>query len=577
MTAVALVIAVMSSLLAGVVLATPAGAATAASLDQCANGPLADPVDCTDAGDWVNGALVASKAHLFEGDSVPYRMVMTGLTAGTSYPLTFEWDTTKGGKHALDYITTFDRTVAGANPCFASEGCSGAATTFPIPGDTNVSGAGVTQIPGVFTLFGGAISAVSPYTLSGSYAGDSSTRITVTFTASDDTSVLAWGGHISSRQDWGMANSAVSITGSPYHTRLIDFDGKGGNQDRSLAAAAVIFPGSITIIKDAVPDDAQDFSFSTTGGLLPATFSLDDDADPTLSNTQTFTNITTFGAYTITEAAAADWTLSFGNPLCTVTTPNGGSQSVNLATLTINLNEGENVTCTLINTRQSGTLRVNKVVLPAGDLGRFNLEINGATAGTGGTVGNGGTTGAIPVVTGVHTVRETAGTNTQLSGYTSSIACSDGTTLLGSGGPLNVTVMSGDNVACTITNTRISDCPPTARIAASRGTGCPGEDPGDPTDDNPIVPGPAAPAVDPTVDPVIDPGVGGAGDTNPLQPVDQVLSGTTEQPAPADPAPLGGFLPRTGAGIAGQALLALLLMAAGLTLRLARRRRSPQA
>jgi hypothetical protein len=893
MTAVAVVIAVLSSLLAGVVLAVPAYAATAADLDHCGNGPLAAPVDCADADDWGNGNLNASSAHFFEGDSVPYRMVMTGLTAGNSYDLTFEWDTTKSGKHAFDYITSFNRTVTDADPCAGIDGCAGPADTELIPLDPNVAAAGVTQLAGELALYGGTITAVSAYTLSGTYADDSSTRITVTFEASDDTAVLAWGGHISTRLDWGMSNSAVAITGSPYHTRLVEFDGGGGSQDHQLMSSAVIFPGSITIIKDAAPNAVDDFNFSTTGGLLPETFILDDDLDGERSNTQTFSNITTFGEYTVTEAAADGWTLSFGPTPCTVTSPNGGSRSVDLATrtATINLEEGENVTCTFINTRQFGTLRVNKVLIPANDPGQFNLQIDGVTAGTGGNgattgtmpvptgphtvgetaanadtnlnnyttsidcgggvtapnagplpvtvgngqdvvctitntrrtgtitvikdlspsndsgrfdlridgaapnagslavgdggtttaielqpgahtisevgangtdladyssaiacddgtvimpgttvvvnlssaqniectitntrnpgtirvikdllpsndsgrfnllidgaapnagslavgdggtttaialppgshtigeaaavgtdlsdytstivcdndpavpgpgplqvtlasgqdivctitnvrqpgtltvnkvlspaddsgrfnlqidgvtagsganVGNGGTTGAISVAAGVHTVRETAGTNTSLSDYTASIACSDGTTLLGSGGPLNVTIMSGVDVVCTITN--VSVCPPTSstRTAASRDNDddddCYGQDPvdndpGDPYGEDPVdttvddlyVQSPASP---------VDPGAGGAGDTTPLQPVDQVIAGNTEQPAPADPGPLGGFLPRTGAGIAGQAMLALLLMAAGLTLRLARRRRSPQA
>jgi len=37
--------------------------------------------------------------------------------------------------------------------------------------------------------------------------------------------VLAWGGHIATRGDWGANNAAVSISGSPYHTRLLDLDG----------------------------------------------------------------------------------------------------------------------------------------------------------------------------------------------------------------------------------------------------------------------------------------------------------------------------------------------------------------
>jgi len=39
----------------------------------------------------------------------------------------------------------------------------------------------------------------------------------------------------------GIGNSASSISGSPYHTRVIELDGSGGNQDRALAAAAVVY------------------------------------------------------------------------------------------------------------------------------------------------------------------------------------------------------------------------------------------------------------------------------------------------------------------------------------------------
>ena len=45
------------------------------------------------------------------------------------------------------------------------------------------------------------------------------------------------------------------------------------------------------VVEDAVPNDAQDFSFTTGGGLSPASFSLDDDSDGTLSNTRTFADL----------------------------------------------------------------------------------------------------------------------------------------------------------------------------------------------------------------------------------------------------------------------------------------------
>jgi hypothetical protein len=345
---------VLCALIGALFVVAPVGAAPPpkADLVQCANGPSG-----TDSCDWVNGNVGASKARYLEGDSLPARLVLSGLTPGsTTNTVTIEWDTTKGGKHAIDYLTTFNRTVAVADPCAGVVGCN-SPTTFAIPQDSNVTTAGVTQIAGNFTMYNGTITAASPYTRSGTYAGDSSTRITLTFTAGSATPVLAWAGHISTRVDWGLNNSAVGISGSPYHTSLVELNGGGGNQDVSASAAAVVFPGSITIVKDAVPDAADDFAFSTTGPvtapLTPATFSLDDDGTATpLSNTRTFTNITTFGSYTFTEAASSGWTLSFQSPACTVTSGNNGTSSANAGTrtVTVNLAEGENVTCTFVNT-----------------------------------------------------------------------------------------------------------------------------------------------------------------------------------------------------------------------------------
>ena len=142
-----------------------------ADLDQCANGQVSAPVPCTLAA-WQNGNVNQNQAHYREGDSVPYRMKFDQLTIGGTNTLTISYDTTKNGKHALDYLTTYDRTEnVGNNPCSGVQGCSLAVkTTFPIPLDPKVAagqnqipadGDDITQIPGVFTLFGGNITAVS--------------------------------------------------------------------------------------------------------------------------------------------------------------------------------------------------------------------------------------------------------------------------------------------------------------------------------------------------------------------------------------------------------------------------------
>ena len=78
-------------------------------------------------------------------------------------------------------------------------------------------------------MYGGTLTGVSTYSYSPpGFAGNTSASITLTFTASVANPVLAWGGHISTRTDWGADNSAVSISGSPYHTRLGGLDGSGG-------------------------------------------------------------------------------------------------------------------------------------------------------------------------------------------------------------------------------------------------------------------------------------------------------------------------------------------------------------
>ncbi len=369
------------ALLNGTVVATVTFTDSAASLSQCGNGSQAAPdnTPCQTGTEWENGNLNASKSHYFEGDSVPYRMVITGVSLG-SHTLTIEWDTTKGGKHALDYLTTFNRSVVDANPCAGIAGC-GAATTFAIPADPQVTGAGVTPIAGNFTLYGGTITGVSAYTYDEGtgFAGDKSAKVTITFNATQSNPVLAWGGHIATRADWGLANSAVNIPGSPYHTRLVDLDGAGGNQDRSLSADAVIFPGSITVIKNATPEGSASFPFSASPSPL-SNFNLID--DNTATNTKLFSNITDFKNYTITENTPAGW--AFTGASCSVTAANGGSQNVSGATATINLKEGENVSCTYNNQQQQGTLIVRKTVIndnggtkTASD---FTFQVNGDTA-----------------------------------------------------------------------------------------------------------------------------------------------------------------------------------------------------
>jgi hypothetical protein len=110
-----------------------------------------------------------------------------------------------------------------------------------------------------------------------------------------------------------------------------------------------------------------------------------------------------------------------------------------------------------------GTITVNKVVDPQADDGRFNLEIDGETAGTGAGVGHGGSTGAVTVSAGTsqhpgakHYVGESGASGTSLGDYNSSIICTSGATTVGpqTTMPMEITVNKDENWICTITNTR---------------------------------------------------------------------------------------------------------------------------
>src|SRR5690349_2184134 len=455
-----------------------------ANLDTCANGPTSTPVQCTGES-WDNGNLNASKSHYAEGDSVPYRTVFENLVVGHTYTISIEYDTTQGGKHAFDYLTSFDRTepTPGNNPCTQKQGGSivnicnpSIFVTTAIPVDPNVTAGqdGIpgnsddfTQIPGVFTLFNGnALSIVnpgSPYTLSGSYAGNSSTAITVQFTATATTAVLAWSGHVSTRLNWGAPNSAIAINGSPYHMRLtsISCSGAGevcnvGNQDHQLSADAVFFPIQLTIIKETNPDDAQTktFNYTSTGSNI-GSFSLTP-ANGTTPAQQIF-NLTDLTARTVTEsdphATAPEFNLT--NLACTQTDGGlgTGSLTTNLGTRTVSFtpNEGQFISCTFTNTEDftatRGKIIVDKVTNPSGDPTSFDFTTtyedpfsltDAATPNDSGQ----------KLMPGTYQVSEAANSN-----YVTTATC---TSSKGdpADDPSSIHLSAGEVVTCTFTNTK---------------------------------------------------------------------------------------------------------------------------
>jgi hypothetical protein len=232
------------------------GASASADLWQARNGSASAPVNPVD---WVKGNLGSANSHYSEGHSIPYRLVLTRLAPGP-HNVVIEWDTRQSGTHAIDYITHYDRllphdefrshSIAEAvDPIAGLAGAFGPPGTYPIPAPTPIG----TPVPGLpaasfealppalraMTIWNGSITSLTYLQQESLSADTAATRLSIDFVATSPTVVIAWGGHIASRVDWGIGNSATSISGSPFHTRLVSFDGAGGNQDRSVRSDSI--------------------------------------------------------------------------------------------------------------------------------------------------------------------------------------------------------------------------------------------------------------------------------------------------------------------------------------------------
>ncbi|MBL8395714.1 MAG: hypothetical protein JNK99_13370, partial [Candidatus Accumulibacter sp.] len=416
-------------------------------LDQWKDGPAPDA--STAADEWTNQNLNPQQSHYTEGEFIPYRARMEGLTQGNVYTTFIDFDTTKADAgpaddHAIDYLGTYNysfpqtRTETQPDPANGVSGLSNGTTTLDIPIDPRVAAGNdgiagnsddIVQIAGHFTAWGGVtflglmkpgtdtnfgtsddiaylvgadgswntaddrivrigtdlkpatgddtvidgdgfVNASEAYIYTGNFSGTSTASLAPIFTFNGDgvtgnNAVLAWGGHIATSADWGTGNSASDISGSPYHMRVLDFVDSGdssvnsGNQDRSLSAGAVAPLGRIAIVKDALPNDLGDFSFTFTNVAtgVSTTFYLDDDAgvsggDNSLLNQRLFVDLAN-GDYTISEGTVTGWALTSISAVenGAQDSTSGDISSVNLGgrTATITVAGGEAWTVTFTN------------------------------------------------------------------------------------------------------------------------------------------------------------------------------------------------------------------------------------
>lgn len=340
-------------------------------LDQIRNGPASNPSknfwDDFDNPMHVNGNAGASNAHYVESHSISYRSLITGVTVGQQYEYIIEYDTKHSDRMAIDYLTHYQRLLPHQqfgheaeviNPLIMESGNKeyimgtiGLPDTmgFPVPSSV---GSPVPNLPTnsflalpaaerVMTMYNGDLTLITYVTQESLTNGatQSKTSVKIRFTALSDSVLLAWGGHIANRNEWGflpgttIPRSAGGISGSPYHMRqismntypgLVNISGVG-NQDRSLSANAVIAPPDCLLspAQLACPE-TDSLRFFYTGSTTNATFVwslFNNTANATIDGSNTASSVK------IVPGAGGDFTAGGSFSLKLVVTANGITDS----------------------------------------------------------------------------------------------------------------------------------------------------------------------------------------------------------------------------------------------------------
>jgi uncharacterized repeat protein (TIGR01451 family)/fimbrial isopeptide formation D2 family protein len=279
-------------------------------LDQYAN---------TDAA-WQNGDLNGNNSAYNEGDVVPFRLAIEGLTAG-SHTIHINYDFTAGSVEAYDFLATWNVTehpglcdAGGGGVSSMCGGGLGSADTMVFPTDSFQPGtaagsktksgltvAGAESFSGVsrnLTMYGGTITGITGPTHAGAVGNNSTGDFVVTFNkvGTDGAVLFAWGGHLAESAYWKNKqdgyNGASQISGAPWHMRTQQLDGSGNkNQDRSIQPSAIIPLPALEIAKSASssnvsPGDTFTYTItvSNTGSATASPVVITDDLDNSLTN-----------------------------------------------------------------------------------------------------------------------------------------------------------------------------------------------------------------------------------------------------------------------------------------------------
>ena len=247
--------------------------------DQCSNGD-GDGYPTGDTGcRWINGSLGTNESAYAEGDATPQRLWLDDLAPNSTHTVSFEYGTTEDGRHAYDYLTTFDESetwILQTDRCEGITGCTSASDVrVGIPDDPRLTNTIEPASGRFFTLRGGTGDVGIPALVSGSYLGDSHTRISMRFTVGaangpmcstksgvTTCGIAIWfGAHIARSDQWTAFDDtagASSLPGSPYRVSFMQFDDASvGQRDNALESNADAPKATSPTIKDAAASDAS--------------------------------------------------------------------------------------------------------------------------------------------------------------------------------------------------------------------------------------------------------------------------------------------------------------------------------
>ncbi|MEZ4864026.1 MAG: hypothetical protein R3C14_22090 [Caldilineaceae bacterium] len=223
---------------------------------------------------------------------------------------------------------------------------------------------------------------------------------------------------------------------------------RGGGATSNEATATVNAVQTITIVKQTSGGNGT-FNFDTDSNLNTAEFSI-----ATSASTGSATPFTTPapGVYKVTELAQTGWDLE--RIVCTGDADQGSS--INNASVAIDLDAGEQITCTFYNAKRGNITIVKQTVGGNGAFG-FDTNANSAadfTINTSGGTGSNNTFFAL-VTSNTYTITELTQTGWDLTGL-GCMGDGNNSTLNQTTGTVAVRLLPGANVTCTFTNTKRS-------------------------------------------------------------------------------------------------------------------------